>query len=33
MVSNNVTRLLDNRKISYSAHEFTKEKIGAEEVA
>lgn len=33
MVSNNVTRLLDNRKISYSAHEFPQEKLGAEEVA
>ena len=33
MVSNNVTRLLDNRKVIYSAHEFAKEKLGAEEVA
>lgn len=33
MVSNNVTRLLDNRKINYTAHEFPREKLGAEEVA
>ena len=33
MVSNNITRLLDNRKITYQAYEFPKEKLGAEEVA
>lgn len=33
MVSNNVTRLLENRGISYSAHQFPTEKLGAEEVA
>lgn len=33
MVSNNVTRMLDNRKIRYSVHEFPPEKLGAEEVA
>ena len=33
MASNNVTRLLDNRGVNYSAHQFPKEKLGAEEVA
>ncbi len=33
MVSNNVTRLLDNRKISYETYQLPKEKLGAEEVA
>jgi Cys-tRNA(Pro)/Cys-tRNA(Cys) deacylase len=33
MVSNNVTRLLDNRKISYQAHDLPREKLGAGEVA
>ena len=33
MVSNNATRLLENRKISYQAFELPKEKLGAEEVA
>jgi Cys-tRNA(Pro)/Cys-tRNA(Cys) deacylase len=33
MVSNNVTRLLDNRKIKYQAHELPRGKLGAEEVA
>jgi Cys-tRNA(Pro)/Cys-tRNA(Cys) deacylase len=33
MVSNNITRLLDNRKITYKAFEFPKQKLGAEEVA
>ena len=33
MVSNNVTRLLDNRGVSYSAHQFPKGKLGAEKVA
>lgn len=33
MVSNNITRLLDNRKISYQAHELPREKLGAGEVA
>jgi Cys-tRNA(Pro)/Cys-tRNA(Cys) deacylase len=33
MVSNNVTRLLDNRKITYKAYQLPQEKLGAEEVA
>ena len=33
MVSNNITRLLDNRKIKYDVFEFPKEKLGAKEVA
>ena len=33
MISNNVTRLLDNRKITYEAYQLPKEKIGADEVA
>ena len=33
MVSNNVNRLLDNRKVKFSSHEFAKDKLGAEEVA
>ena len=33
MISNNVTRLLDNRKINYAIHELPREKLGAEEVA
>lgn len=33
MVRNNVTRLLDQRKVTYTAHEFPPEKLGAEEVA
>ena len=33
MVSNNITRLLDNRKIYYDVFEFPKEKLGAKEVA
>ena len=32
-IVNNVTRLLDARKISYEAHEFPAEKLGAVEVA
>lgn len=32
-ITNNVTRLLDARKISYEAHEFPAEKLGAVEVA
>jgi Cys-tRNA(Pro)/Cys-tRNA(Cys) deacylase len=32
-ITNNVTRLLDARKIPYEAHEFPAEKIGAVEVA
>ncbi|MFZ5880169.1 MAG: YbaK/EbsC family protein [Chloroflexota bacterium] len=32
-ITNNVTRLLDSRKISYEAHEFPAEKMGAVEVA
>ena len=32
-ITNNVTRLLDARKISYEAHEFSNEKLGAVEVA
>ena len=30
---NNITRLLDQRKIEYTAHEFPPEKLSAEEVA
>jgi Cys-tRNA(Pro)/Cys-tRNA(Cys) deacylase len=33
MITNNVTRLLDNRKIDYSAFELPKEKLSAEKVA
>ena len=33
MVSNNVTRLLDNRNINYKAYQLPKNKLGAEEVA
>ena len=33
MISNNVTRLLDNRKITYKAYELPKRKLGAEEIA
>lgn len=33
MRTNNVTRLLDNRKIVYTAHELPPEKLGAEQVA
>lgn len=33
MGSNNVTRLLDNRKIKYQAHDLPREKLGAGEVA
>lgn len=33
MVTNNVTRLLDSRKIPYTAFELPAEKIGAEETA
>ena len=33
MVSNNITRLLDNRNIPYQAYELPKEKLGAEEVS
>ncbi len=33
MISNNVTRLLDNRKIIYRAYELPKQKLGAEETA
>ncbi len=33
MVSNNVTRLLDNRKIRYKAFELPQEKLGGEETA
>jgi len=32
-IANNVTRLLDSRKIPYEAHEFPAEKMGALEVA
>ncbi len=32
-ITNNVTRLLDSRKIPYEAHEFPAEKMGALEVA
>ena len=32
-IKNNVTRLLDNRKISYKAHELPAEKIGGVEAA
>ena len=33
MISNNVTRLLDNRKITYKSYELPKRKLGAEETA
>lgn len=33
MVSNNVTRLLDNRKISYQVFELPNEQLGGEETA
>lgn len=33
MVRNNVTRLLENRQISYQAFELPKEKLGGEETA
>jgi len=33
MISNNVTRLLDNRKITYKAYNLPKEKLGAGDVA
>ena len=33
MISNNVTRLLDNRKISYKVFELPTRKLGAEETA
>lgn len=33
MTTNNVTRMLDNRKISYKVFELPKEKVGAEETA
>lgn len=33
MISNNVTRLLDNRKITYKAFELPKDKLGADEVS
>lgn len=33
MISNNVTRLLDNRKITFRAYELPKRKLGAEETA
>jgi Cys-tRNA(Pro)/Cys-tRNA(Cys) deacylase len=33
MIRNNVTRLLENREISYQAYELPPEKLGAEEVA
>ena len=33
MVSNNVTRLLDNRNINYKAYQLPKSKLGAEEVS
>lgn len=32
-ITNNVTRLLDSRKVPYEAHEFPAEKMGALEVA
>jgi Cys-tRNA(Pro)/Cys-tRNA(Cys) deacylase len=32
-ITNNVTRLLDSRKVMYEAHEFPAEKMGAVEVA
>lgn len=33
MISNNVTRLLDSKKISYTAYELPEEKLGAVETA
>jgi Cys-tRNA(Pro)/Cys-tRNA(Cys) deacylase len=33
MITNNVTRLLDSRKITYSVYELPVEKLGAEETA
>lgn len=33
MVSNNVTRMLDNRKVNYQAFELPPEKLGGEETA
>jgi Cys-tRNA(Pro)/Cys-tRNA(Cys) deacylase len=33
MITNNVTRMLDNRKINYKVFELPKEKVGAEESA
>jgi len=33
MLSNNVTRMLDNREISYQTFQLPKEKLGAEDVA
>lgn len=33
MITNNVTRLLDSRNISYTAHELPDEKLGAVEAA
>ncbi len=33
MITNNVTRLLDSRKIAYTAYELPVEKLGAEETA
>lgn len=33
MISNNVTRLLDNRKIRYQIYELPQEKLGGEETA
>lgn len=33
MVTNNITRLLDSRKIPYAIHEYPAEKLGALEVA
>jgi len=33
MISNNVTRLLDNRKISYQVYQLPQEKLGGEQTA
>ena len=33
MITNNVTRLLDSKKIAYTAYELPAEKLGAEETA
>jgi len=33
MITNNVTRLLDSKKIAYKAYELPAEKLGAEEIA
>ena len=33
MIKNNVTRLLENRKITFKAYQLPSEKLGAEEVA